>query len=141
MVQTQVHVWMPGANRRTQAMCSAMMNEERAAANKRAAELRAENAVVLAGPKVDGSMIVVPSFNWQPEAVREWHARGGTFHDGCLFTETVTVHGQVYTETVSIGAWTIPARRANLVEVRAIYERCFAREIAMAKASMRQYEK
>lgn len=134
MVQT--HVWVPMVNRRTQAGFDGMTPEQRDAANKRAAELRAENAALLAGPKLDGNMIVVPSLSWQPEAVREWKARGGTFHDECLFTETVTVAGKQYTETVKLPAWTIPARWANLAEVKAIYERYFAREIALARISM-----
>jgi len=134
MVQT--NVWMPRDNRRTQAGFAGMTAEQRDAANKRAAQLRAQSAALLAGPKVDGNMIVVPSWDWQPEAVREWKARGGGFHDGCLFTETVTVCGKEYTETVNLPAWTIPARRAGLGEIRAIYEQCFAREIALAKISL-----
>lgn len=139
MVQT--HVWMPNVNQRTQAGLSGMTAEQREAANKRAAQLRAQNAALLAGPKLDGNMIVVPSWRWQSEAVREWKARGGGFHDGCTFTETVTVNGKEYTEMVSLPAWTIPDRRANLAEVKAIYERCFAQELAVARASMRQYER
>ncbi len=134
MVQT--NVWMPGANRRTQAMYAGMSAEQREAENRHAAKLRAQSAALLAGPKADGNMIVVPSWSWQPEAVREWKARGGTFHDGCLFTESVTVCGKEYTETISLPAWTIPARRAKLDEVKAIYERCFAREISLAKANV-----
>jgi hypothetical protein len=133
----QVSVYVPSANGRTRAMYAGMTAEQRVAENAHAARLRAQSAALLAGPKLDGAVIVVPSWCWRPEAVREWKARGGSFHDGCLFTETVTVAGKVYTETISLPAWTIPARRANLDDVKAIYELYFCREIAIAKANAR----
>ncbi len=131
----QVEVWSPGANRRVQAMYAGMSDQQREAENRHAAKLRAEDAALLAGPKLDGAMIVVPSWCYRYEAVHEWKARGGAFHDGCQFTETVTVQGKQYAETVSLPAWTIPARRARLDEIRVIYNRCFCREIALANAA------
>src|SRR3972149_11485862 len=98
-------VWT-GVNRRTQAMYASMSAEQRAAENQHTARLRAQNAALLNGPKLDGNVIVAPSWCWRPEAVREWKARGGCFHDGYQFTATVTVAGKEYTETVSLPAWT-----------------------------------
>jgi hypothetical protein len=131
---TTASVWMPGT-RRVDAMHRGMTAEQREAENSHAAKLRAQDAALIEGPKLDGNVIVVPSWCWRPEAVCEWKARGGCFHDGCQFTATVMVAGKSYTETVSLPAWTIPARRARLDEVKAIYARYFCREIALAEAA------
>ena len=106
--------------------------------NRHAAYLRAENAVVLAGPVKAGAMIRVPSWRWNPELVRELKSSPGWhFEKEWPYTLDITLHGKTYTKTITMATWTVQDAPGRIERIREVYEFVFAREIAAFQASQR----
>ena len=106
--------------------------------NRHAAYLRAENAVLLAGPVKEGAMIKVPSWRWNPELVRELKSSpGARFEKEHPYTLDITLHGKTYTQTITMATWTVPDAPGRIERIREVYEFVFAREIAAFQASQR----
>ena len=104
--------------------------------NRHAARLRAENAVLLAGPVKEGAMIRVPSWRWNPELVRALKScPGARFEKERPYTLDITLHGRTYTPTITLSTWTVPDAPGRLERIRAVYEQVFAREIFAAQSS------
>jgi hypothetical protein len=121
-------------NARTRAAQARITPEQIAAANEHAAKLRAQDAILLAGPVEAGPIISIPSWRWNPELVAAIKAIHGYHFDKELtYTMKITLHARDYTPTVTMSTWTIPAAPGRLEAIRAIYEKVFAREIAQAR--------
>jgi hypothetical protein len=112
--------------------------EQVEANNRLAAALRAENAVLLAGPVKDGAMIRVPSWRWNPELVQVIKSSpGARFEKERSYTLDITLHHHTYTPTITMATWTVPDAPGRFERIRAVYDLVFAREIAIAKSSQR----
>jgi hypothetical protein len=110
--------------------------EQADASNRHAAKLRAENAVLLAGPVKEGAMIRVPSWRWNPELVtllKSWPS--ARFEKERPYTLDVILLGRTYTTTITMPTWTVPDAPGRIERIRAVYEQVFAREIFAAQAS------
>ena len=104
--------------------------------NRHAARLRAENAVLLAGPVKEGAMIRIPSWRWNPELVtllKSWP--GARFEKERPYTLDIALHGKTYTPTITMATWMVPDAPGRLDRIRAVYEQVFAREIYAAQSS------
>ena len=133
-------------NARTRAAAARVRRtpEQIQAENEHAAKLRAQDAILLAGPVEVGNVITIPSWRWNPELVRAIKAfPGWHFEKELPYTVRVTLHHHDYTTTITMPTWTIPAERTpgtsqghgRLEAIRAVYEQVFAREISVARTS------
>jgi hypothetical protein len=105
-------------------------------ANEHAAKLRAQDAILLAGPVEAGTIISIPSWRWNPDLVSAIKAIPGyRFEKESPYTMKITLHARDYTPTVTMSTWTVPAAPGRLEAIRAVYEQVFAREIAQARMS------
>ena len=135
-VKQEVHIYPVQLNVRTKAAQAKRTPEERRAANEHAAKLRAQDAVLLAGPVEDGAVISIPSWRWNPELVTAIKARPGWhFEKELPYTLRITLHGNDYIPTITMPTWTVPAEPGRLTAIRTVYDRVFAREIAVARWS------
>lgn len=121
---------------RVEARQARLSPEQVKAANEHAAKLRAQDAILLAGPVEAGPSINIPSWRWNPELVEAIKAIPGYhFEKELPYTMKITLHARDYTPTVTMSTWTVPAAPGRLEAIRAIYERVFARELAAARLS------
>lgn len=125
-------------NRRVRAAAAARTPEQIEADNAHTAKLRAQDAVLLAGPVLVGSSIRVPSWRWNPELVRLLHQfQDAEFKKELPYTVEVMVNKRAYSVTITMSTWILPYVPGHFAKVREIYERVFARELAMARMIQR----
>lgn len=136
--QPDVKYYSVSVNARVRAAQARLSPEQIAAANEHAAKLRAQDAILLAGPVEAGPLINIPSWRWNPELVAAIKAIPGyNFKRELPYTMKITLHARDYTPTVTMSTWTVPAAPGRLEAIRAVYEQVFAREIAQARMAAR----
>lgn len=125
-------------NRRVKAAAASRTPEQIEADNAHTAKLRAQDAVLLAGPVEQGPDIRIPSWRWNPELVRALHQFDGAhFEKELPYTVEVIVNKRAYSPTITMSTWVVSSAPGRMSAIQSLYERVFARELAMARMIQR----